>query len=157
MFGVIKRPLEDLVWRTQESEAEVWNLVAHLIASQNFSVQKAISPEFRVLLEHAFSEGYSQASNPGKHPDPHAAFARYCPPRTAPSLRKRIITVSTKANAGHGTLIKDLAFLSMWMDAGQIGQIRLFFTNLLASNISYCFTYSITQVDCLDHVRLTAN
>jgi hypothetical protein len=102
-----------------------------------------------VLLEHAFSDGYSQALNAGKHPDPH-----YCPPCKAISLRKRIITVSTRATAGHEDLVKDLAFLSLWMDAGQIGQIKLFVTNLLTSNISYCLTHSITQVDCLDHVHL---
>jgi hypothetical protein len=102
-----------------------------------------------VLLEHVFSEGYSQALNTGKEPDPH-----YCLPCKAASLRKRIITVSTRATAGHEDLVKDLAFLSLWMDAGQIGQIKLFVTNLLASNISYCFTHSITHADCLDHVRL---
>jgi hypothetical protein len=102
-----------------------------------------------VLLEHAFSQGYSQASNARKDPDLH-----YCHPCKATSLRKRIITVSTRATAGHEDLIKEMAFLSLWMDAEQIGQIKLFITNLLASNIMYCFTHSITQVDCLDHVRL---
>jgi hypothetical protein len=151
MFGAIKRPLENLIRRTQESEAEVWNLVGHLVASQNFSVQTAVSPEFRVLLEHAFSEGYSQASKAGKHPDPHEAFAHYCPPCKTPSLRKRLITVSTRATAGHEDLLKDLAFVSLWMGAGQI---KLFVTDPLASNISYCFTHSITRVDYFDHVRL---
>jgi hypothetical protein len=59
--------------------------------------------------------------------------------------------VSARATAGHEDLVKDLVFLSLWMDAGQI---KLFVTNLLASNILYCFTHSIIQVDCLDHVRL---
>jgi hypothetical protein len=154
IFGAIKCPLEDLVRRTQESEAEVWNLVAHLVASDDFWVQTAVSAEFRVLLEHAFSAGYSQALSAGKHPDPHAASARYCPPCKATSFRRRIITVSARATAGHEDLVKDLAFLSLWMDAGQIGQIKLFVTNLLASNLSYCFTHSIIQVDCLDHLRL---
>jgi hypothetical protein len=41
------------------------------------------------------------------------------------------------------------------MDAGQIGKIKLFVTNLIASHISYCFTNLIIQVCCLDHVRLS--
>jgi hypothetical protein len=132
-----------------KSEAEIWNLVARLVASQNPSFQTAFSPEFRVLLEHIFSDGYSQALNAGKHPDPH-----YCSPCKATSLRKRIIRVSTRTTAGQEDLVKDFAFLSLWMDTGKIGQIKLFVTKLLASNISYCFTHSITQINCLDHLRL---
>jgi hypothetical protein len=87
--------------------------------------------------------------NAGKDPNLH-----YCPSCKATSLRKQIITISTRAAACQEDLVKDFAFLSLWMDAGQIGQIKLVVTNLLASNISYYFTHSITQVGCLAHVHL---
>jgi hypothetical protein len=42
--------------------------------------------------------------------------------------------------------------ISMTMDEGQIGKVELFMAILLASNISDCFTHSITETDILDHV-----
>jgi hypothetical protein len=40
------------------------------------------------------------------------------------------------------------------MDAGQIAPLKIFATNLVASNIAHQFTHSLTQIDQLDHNKL---
>jgi hypothetical protein len=150
-FEAVKRPLNDLVDRNKEQESEIWDRVANLVATQNLSVHTATSIEFRCLLEHAFREGYQKGVADGPRGDWNLAFHRDCPPCKATALRKRIISVAAKATTRQENLLKEVPFVSMTMDAGQIGRIKLFATNLVASNICHCFTHSITQVDQLDH------
>jgi hypothetical protein len=106
------------------------------------------------LLDHGFREGYPQASKNGKERDYQIAFARYCPPCKATTLRKRIVAVSGRAKTRQEGFIQDLAFVSLCMDGGHIGTVQLFLTSLIASNLSDCLTQSITQVDYLDNARL---
>jgi hypothetical protein len=78
--------------------------------------------------------------------------AHHCKSTT---LRKRILTVSSQAPKLEEPLLRDFTFVLMMMDDGQIGTIKLFVTNFVASNIAHCFIHSITKVGHLDHNVLT--
>jgi hypothetical protein len=153
-FEPTRRPLIDFLAKAKAQESEILDRVANFVSRQNLSVQTATSTDFRSLLEHAFLEGYRQGVVNGPNGDCNLAFHRYCPPCKATALRKRIISVSAKATACQQELLGDIPFVCMTMDAGQIGPMKLFVTNLVASNIAHHFTHSITQVDQLDHDSL---
>jgi hypothetical protein len=150
-FPATQRPLDDLLARNLEQESAVWNLVANLAACHNLSLQTATSPEFRYLLEPLFQAGYRQGQANDQRGDSALAFFRHWPPCKATSLRKPILTVSSQATKSEERLFSDLTFVSMTMDARQIGTTKLFVTNLVASNVGHCFTHSITKIDRVDH------
>jgi hypothetical protein len=142
-FTSMKRPIVQLIRRTHENEAKIWNLVSHRVACYNFSVQAVLSSEFHMVIEHAFNAGFIQALSPGMPPDCPLAFVRDCPRCKATTLRKRIVAIATRSFQCHEDYVKDLPFVAMSMDSGQIGNGKLIVPNVLASNLSYCFTHSI--------------
>jgi hypothetical protein len=153
-FAPARRPLQDFLAQSNEKESEIWDRVARLVASRNLSVDTAASSEVRAVIEHAFHEGYQQGALHGGKGDCALAFHRYCPPCKPTALRKRIIALSAKDTTRQEHLLSDIPFVCMTMDAGQIGPLKIFATNLVASNITHQFTHSITQIDQLDHNKV---
>jgi hypothetical protein len=59
--------------------------------------------------------------------------------------------VSSTATKRQKARLNDRPFVSLMLDADKIGLMKVSTANLVSSNISPYFTYSITQIDRMDH------
>jgi hypothetical protein len=110
----------------------MWNRVAQFIGTQNIARQTPPSRDFRNILDFAFQEGYHQSSR--LEPEPaDAGFKVFCPVQKTTVLRKGRVPVAGQDR-----------------DAGQVGHVKLFVMNVVASNVPLCFTETIMKIHPLN-------
>jgi hypothetical protein len=137
--------LPDLLPAEDSPKSELWDCVAHFVGTHNIALQTAASPDFRNLLEFTFREGYREGSRPGAR-SVEASFKASCPIQKATALRRRIVRVASKDRDYHLSALSTSPFCGLSMDAGQIGPVKLFVINLMATNIPLCFTENILKI-----------
>jgi hypothetical protein len=65
-------------------------------------------------------------------------------------LPERIVRVAAQDRVYHEGLLSKYPDAALPMDAGQIGHLKVFVTNLAASNIPLCFTENIMKIKTLN-------
>jgi hypothetical protein len=134
-------------------ESATWDQIVRFAAAYNLSLEAVASSSFRAIISHAFEEGFRVGS---LEPNGLAmdAFRRYCPEMGTTSVRARLIHIATEQRKEQEKRLADVLFAAMTMDGGQVGPLKFFVTNVVASSVRCCFTGSITKVPALDHVGL---
>jgi hypothetical protein len=134
-------------------ESAIWDRVLRFAGAYNISLEAVASIPFHSILAHAFAEGFRLGSI-----DPNGsemeAFRRYCPDMGTTSLRARLIHIANDHRQEQEKRLSGSPFTAMTMDGGQVGVLKFFVMNLVASPLRCCFTGSITKVQNLNHNSL---
>jgi hypothetical protein len=129
---------------------DAWTPICRYLGATNTPISTGESPALRELLTAMFAEGFLVAAATPRA-DVEEEFEHFCPALKATAIRKRIVALAEESQGKLRESLRAGTYAAMTMDAGQVGSIRLFVTNLVASQLQICFTAGISETEPMNH------
>jgi hypothetical protein len=123
---------------------QMWDSIVGFVGQTNTAISTVASPAFRDVIRVAFSGGFEHGSAKPKA-DIEQEFKTFCPVRGTTTIRKYVVQAGDMERQSFEAVLKENKFAAMTMDAGQVGTMNLFITNLVAAHLQCCFTARISQ------------